>query len=227
MIHLEKVSSKTFDQVVNMKLSPEQAGFVAPNVVSMAQAWLYYDTGLPLAICDGEMVVGFAWLTWVREGNRAIRISRLMIASEHQRKGYGKKALEALIAMVREMNRETDRFDLIGLGFHPDNAAAQRLYQALGFHKNGKLVHGEVQMVYPLTDSPKVGKFLADKDDLERLAHILQQEADSPLKPELLPALVEKGQITCFSIMGEIIGFAAGDVLVMDHQHKPPIKEAR
>jgi len=51
-----------------------------------------------------------------------------MIGREHQRKGFGREALAALIAewRFRQIARVT-------VGFHQQNAAAERLYLAAGF----------------------------------------------------------------------------------------------
>jgi hypothetical protein len=38
VITLEKVNEETFRAVTHMKLPPEQSAFVAPNIVSLAQA---------------------------------------------------------------------------------------------------------------------------------------------------------------------------------------------
>ena len=47
MVIIELVNDDTFRAVVDMKVTQEQAKFVAPNVVSPAQAWLYYDAARP------------------------------------------------------------------------------------------------------------------------------------------------------------------------------------
>ena len=54
MVTLELVNERTFGKIVDMRLSEEQNRYVAPNVVSLAQAWLHCDAARPYAVCDGE-----------------------------------------------------------------------------------------------------------------------------------------------------------------------------
>lgn len=120
IVKLEKISEKTFGAVVKMKLPPEQNEFVAPNVYSLAQAWLYVDDARPFAIVNNSDVVGFIMLDW-DEDERTVGIWRLMIAHEHQHRGYGRAALTEAIEMVKN----TQMFDLIYLDYARGNTAAR------------------------------------------------------------------------------------------------------
>lgn len=147
MVRLEKVSEETFLPVARLKVSPEQEKWVSSNLVSLAQAWLYYDKAKPFAILDEETVVGFLMLDW-DEAERTVGIWRMMIGQDHQRKGYGRAALAEALRMVRE----TGKFDLMHLSYVPGNTAARELYYSMGFRETGEEEEGEIIMTLPLTE---------------------------------------------------------------------------
>ena len=144
MLTFEPVTEQNFRRIVQMKLPPEQERFVAPNVYSLAQAWLYPEAR-PFALTDGDEVVGFMMLDWDEEG-RSLGIWRFMIAPEHQRKGYGRQAMLEVIRMAKE----SGLFDSMDLDYHPDNQAARALYASVGFEENGEQEEGEIVMVLRL-----------------------------------------------------------------------------
>lgn len=218
MIHIEPVNEKTFKRVLDMKLPPEQDKFVAPNIVSLAQAWLYYDEARPFAVLDGDEVVGFIMLDW-DEDERTAGIWRFMIAHEHQGKGYGRKAMEAAMQLVKD----TGRFDMMHLDFVPGNDAARALYYSLGFRENGDIEDGEIVMTLPLTSSPKVGMLTADEDDMEDFEELIECERtsgntipDEIANKEKLEMALEEKRVKRFTIMGETVGIAIGDALLYE-----------
>ena len=229
MIRLEPVTERTFGRILDMKLSAEQNRFVAPNVVSMAQAWLYYAEARPFAVCDVEDVVGFLMLDW-DEGERNAGVWRFMIAPEHQRKGYGRAALQAAIDLVRGAGC----FDLMNLDFVPGNTVARELYASLGFRENGEVEDGEIVMVLPLTEHPRVGMTVADGDDLNELNALIASEA---AKGAVIPAsfadksalaqAVSNKRVKRLTLMGKAIGLACGDALLLSRAHAERLAEAR
>ena len=66
MIEMKLVDESSFQAVLDLKISEadERARFVAPNVRSLADAWLYRENGdvFPMAIYWNELVVGFLLL---------------------------------------------------------------------------------------------------------------------------------------------------------------------
>lgn len=229
MIHLEPVTNRTFKRIVDMKLPPEQNCFVAPNVVSLAQAWLYYEEARPYAICNNEDVVGFIMLDW-DEGERTVGIWRLMIAPEHQQKGYGRKAIEEAIRLAREAGT----IDLIHLDYVANNKVAHDLYYSLGFRENGDVEDGEIIMTLPLTDNPKVGMLTADEEDMEDFMELIKSEKEAGF---ILPALYEdfsyiektvaEGAVKRLTVMGETIGLAINGVLLIGNQYLFYLEQAK
>jgi diamine N-acetyltransferase len=229
MIKLELVTECTFKKIVDMKLPPEQNCFVAPNVVSLAQAWLYYDNARPYAICNDDNVVGFIMLDW-DEGERTVGIWRFMIASEHQHKGYGRLALEAAIKLAREAGT----IDLLHLDYVPNNNIARDLYYSLGFRENGDVEDGEIVMTLPLTDNPKVGMLTADDEDMEDLIELIESEKEAgfsiPTEFEntsYIEKAIEDGCVKRFTLMGETIGLAINDVILIGNRNFSYLAQAR
>lgn len=229
MIKLEMVNEATFKKVVDMKLPPEQNCLVAPNVVSLAQAWLYYDDARPYSICNDDNVVGFIMLDW-DEGERSVGIWRFMIAPEHQGKGYGRKALQATIKLARGAGT----IDYLHLDYVQGNQIARDLYYSLGFRENGDIEDGEIVMILPLTDNPKLGMLTADDDDMEDFIELIKSEKEVgtsiPFEFEdssYIEKAIADGGVQRFTLMGETIGLAINGVILMGNQNLSYLEEAR
>ncbi len=141
MIALKKVDEDNFRKVVGIKLNEEQSKFVATNVYSIAQAWIYPEVARPFAIYNDEEVIGFMMIAWDEE-EREASIWRFMIAEEHQNKGYGRKAMECALNIIKESNK----FDYVSLDYVPGNDAGKHLYESLGFKETGEIEDDEIVM---------------------------------------------------------------------------------
>jgi diamine N-acetyltransferase len=125
-------------EVTSLEVAPDQASFVAPNAVSIAQAhfepraWfraIYADddpVGFIMLYDDPEKPEYFLW--------------RLMVAAEHQSKGYGRRALELLIEYVRSRPNATELLT----SFVPGERGPERFYRKLGFVDTGEIDEGEI-----------------------------------------------------------------------------------
>lgn len=214
MIRLEKVCERTFDALLDMKLPEEQDRFVAPNIVSLAQAWLYYDHARPFAILDGDEPVGFIMFDWDTE-ERCCGVWRFMIAHDKQHMGYGRQAMTAALQMIRDAGL----FDVVKLDYVPGNEIARDLYYSFGFRENGDIDDGEIIMTLPLTDRPTLCALTADEEDIEGFAALLNAErlagADVPapfVDPGLLKRAVAEGRVKRFTLMGKTAGLAADGI---------------
>lgn len=112
--------------------------FVASNAVSLAQSKIQ-EGWTTKAIYDGDLMVGFTMYGFSKEMD-SYEICRLMIDYRHQRKGYGRKAMEKVLeAMMRFQDcRE------VYLSFDPLNDAGRKLYGSFGFKDTGRIVDGEL-----------------------------------------------------------------------------------
>ncbi|HEM3467433.1 TPA: GNAT family N-acetyltransferase [Streptococcus suis] len=102
MIALKPVDESSYQAVLDLTVAKADKGFVAPNVRSLADAWLYRDNGdvFPYAIWADEQVVGFALID-IDEDIQQYMLWRFMIGQEFQGKGYGQAALEVVIDQAR------------------------------------------------------------------------------------------------------------------------------
>ena len=132
--------------VVDLKLHPGQDEFVAPNVVSIANAYVE-PPFVPLGIYAGETLVGFA-MYGQHPNTGAWWVIRLMIDRGHQGQGNGRAALETVIAMMAERVG----CDEIVTSFNPANAVAFGLYTSLGFQPTGEIEDDEPLVCLTLAD---------------------------------------------------------------------------
>lgn len=142
MINFRKITEDNFDAIIKMK-RPEGENFVAPNSVSLAQAWLYRDDGdvYPFAIYDDETVVGFMLLEEDRE-NEELILWRILFPEDHTGKGYGTAAVSLLIHLARA----SGKYKTLCLDCAPGNVVARHIYDKLGFTPTGEISHGDIEM---------------------------------------------------------------------------------
>src|SRR3712207_1948976 len=102
MLRLELVDETTFDAVIDLSVAQQDERRLAPNVYSLAQAWLLRDTCqvFPYAILSSGKVVGFLLLNKDPKKKEYL-IWRLMIDQSHQDRGYGKEAIRLVIRMAQ------------------------------------------------------------------------------------------------------------------------------
>lgn len=134
---LRPITGENFWPVLDLKLRPGQEEFVADNAVSIAQTYVE-PTYVPLAAYANDELVGFV-MYGQNPASGDWWVLRLMIAREHQGKGFGRSALEALIDLMAERVGCEE----IVTSFVPANTAAADLYAALGFRLTGEIEDGE------------------------------------------------------------------------------------
>lgn len=142
MLEFREINEENFMAMLAMKQPPEQ-DFVAPNVYSLAEAWLYRHTKniFPFALYKGDTPVGFMMLD-ADFDKRMLDLWRFMIAVPEQGKGYGQTALRKLVSLARE----SGKFDYITLSYVPGNDAGEHVYEKCGFTHTGEIDDGEVVM---------------------------------------------------------------------------------
>ena len=141
MVELRKINKDNYAECLDLKVSDEQKTFVASNVYSLAQAWVFYDTAYPFAIYADNTMVGFVMMGYFAEKD-LYDIWRFMIDERYQKKGYGKAALLLSIEYLSKVFNVNDIF----LSFEPNNVIAEKLYSSVGFKRTGEIEDGEVVM---------------------------------------------------------------------------------
>ena len=145
-VTLRPIARDNLWAVVDLKVQSGQEEFVADNIDSIANAYVE-PTFVPLGVYAGDELVGFA-MYGQHPDTGAWWVIRLMIDREHQGKGYGRVAMEAVIDMM------ADRVgcEEIVTSFVPANAIAARLYASLGFRPTGEIEDGEPLVLLRLAD---------------------------------------------------------------------------
>ena len=114
----------------DLRVADDQRRFVA-STAEYAMLCTYGGIWHPVTVYAGDAMVGFA-MWGVDPADGSFWIGGLLIDRAHQRRGYGRAALLALIDEGR--TRGHRRF---ALSYAPDNPA-RALYRALGFVETGE-----------------------------------------------------------------------------------------
>lgn len=143
LISLQKVDESNFIACFALKLHDRQERFVSHPIRSLAQAYVYYKQCTPFAVCrDGE-VVGYVMVIYDYD-EETYNIWHLMIDKAHQRKGYGRAAMELALTYIR--TKPFGDSNRVLLTVSPENHAACGLYRSLGFSETGRSDEDEVEL---------------------------------------------------------------------------------
>ncbi|CAM4083653.1 spermidine acetyltransferase [Bacillus manliponensis] len=134
---LREITLENWEECIELKATPEQSGFVASNLYSIAES-KFQPTFVPLAIYHDDTMVGFV-MYGLDPDDGNYWIYRLLIDAKHQRKGYGRAA----ISQVIELLKAKEDCHKVLIGYEPANSEAENLYTSLGFRKNGMILFGE------------------------------------------------------------------------------------
>jgi len=141
MISLKTITKDNLITVLKLKVKDEQKGFVASNAVSIAEGH-YSDEAWFRAIYFNNIPVGFVMLS-LDDAKKEYWIWRFMIDKSHQKKGYGKAAVQQIIDFVKtNLNAEK-----LMLSYVPKKGSPKTFYEKQGFTETGKVDEdGEVEM---------------------------------------------------------------------------------
>ena len=143
-ITFREVTEENFRTIIDLSktLNEYQSRCVAPNVVSLAQAYLHKDIAWPRAIYAEETPIGFVMMDLnpedVEERGLAYYLWRLMISSEHQGKGYGKVVLDMLVDKCKQDGKE-----VLYTSCEMEESMPYAFYIKYGFIDTGILEEGE------------------------------------------------------------------------------------
>jgi diamine N-acetyltransferase len=152
MISLRPVDSSNYRECIALAVAPDQQRFVASNVQSLAEAYVWRKGAEPYAVYSDDEMIGFALLFPLGEGEpddsvppadtvRGFILVRLMIDRRFQGRGLGRAALEAVVELIRGRGLPTIRLSVV-----PENEQALEFYRSNGFAETGELQEGEVVM---------------------------------------------------------------------------------
>jgi len=147
-LRLKPVERDDVRPLINLKVTPDQDDFVAPNAQSLAQ--LHYETGgYAFALMDEDRYVGMIQVIDLREHRyldpeedaNAVYVWRLLIDQNEQQKGFGTGAMRLIEEWAQ--SRGVPKMLIHAV---PENAIALKLYEHLGYQRTGRLVDGEVEL---------------------------------------------------------------------------------
>ena len=158
VLHLVKADKENFWTLLDLRVSKDQQEFVAPNSISLAEAYDTHANGRfvqPFGIWDGDTPVGFAMIGHnseeyekMPEAYRHYCLWRFMIDQRYQKRGYGRDALKLLLDYIRSFPDGKDT--LWSTSWEPDNKVAAKLYHDFGFIENGEMDGDEIVAVLKL-----------------------------------------------------------------------------
>ena len=143
-VTLREVTAQTVRAICNLEVLPEQRGYVAPNAVSIAQAY-FQPRAWFRAIYAGEEPVGFVMLDDDPEQGEYF-LWRFMVSGEHQGKGYGRAALDLVVDHVRTRPAASE----LRSSYVPGEHGPRDFYLAYGFEETGEVEGAEVVIRLPL-----------------------------------------------------------------------------
>ena len=139
-VTLREITKETVWPVMTLEVAEDQGHLVAPNSMSIAEAYFEPKAWFRAIYADDEPV-GFLMLFDDPDAPRYY-LWRMMLAEGQQRKGYGTRALELLVEYVRTRPNATE----IIVGAIPGKGSPQPFYERFGFVPTGEVKGGEVQL---------------------------------------------------------------------------------
>jgi diamine N-acetyltransferase len=151
-ISLRPIDQDNYRECIELSVAPDQERFVASNLQSLADAYVWRDGAEPYAVYAGDEMVGFA-LLFPLVGDvpgypvpadatpSGYILVRLMIDSRFQGRGYGRDALDAIVETIRSRGLARIRLSIV-----PENEQALAFYRRNGFVETGDILGGEIVM---------------------------------------------------------------------------------
>ncbi len=146
-IHFMRITGKTVLPICKLSetLSPAQRKMVADNAMSIAEAHFSENAWMRAVYAD-DTPVGFIMLHFGSDYDDGIDcpgvfLWRFMIAAPYQGKGYGKKAIQFLLAHLRSMGIP-ELYTSCGVG----EASPIPFYKSFGFVETGEMYGDEIEL---------------------------------------------------------------------------------
>lgn len=139
-VTLREITADTVRVICNLSVREEQRKFVAPNAVSIAQAYFSKHARFRAIYAD-ETPVGFLMLEDQPE-KPEYYLWRFMIDARYQSMGFGRRALKLLIEHVRTRPNAADLLTSV----HQAEGGPQGFYERMGFELTGEWEEGEAMM---------------------------------------------------------------------------------
>ena len=139
-VSLREVTAETVRIICQLDVSEAQKHFVAPNALSIAQAY-FEPKAWFRAIYADETAVGFLMLYDDPEEPNYF-LWRYMIDERYQKLGFGKRAMDLLLEYVRSRPGAHE----LRLSCHPGEEGPEPFYRKYGFSLTGRMLDSEAEM---------------------------------------------------------------------------------
>ena len=134
MIHLANIDETNFFAARALSLGEDQRRFLDSPLGILARGYVYRkERARVLAIADEGTVVGLLLVKDMDEEPACYDLQQFMIDVRFQGQGYGRAALELLLAKLRQERK----YDDVEVCVHRDNRAALGLFVGAGFRDTG------------------------------------------------------------------------------------------
>lgn len=134
---LDVVGARNWRACAALEVEPSQARFVAPVAYYLALCAYGQSPWQPLAVRDGDEVVGF--VMWgIDPEDESFWIGGLVIDRRYQRRGYGRAVVARLLEQAA-----ADGHREVALSYDPQNTQARSLYANMGFVETGEISDNE------------------------------------------------------------------------------------
>ncbi len=143
MINLREITEENYIDAFNLKLGEGQEKFVSHPVRSLAQAYVYRNQCQPFGIYIEEKMVGYIMVIYDYDIPE-YDIWHMMIDEKHQGNGYGKLALNQVLAYIK--TKPFGDSDRVVLTCNIENEKALKMYRQMGFSETGVLDENEVEL---------------------------------------------------------------------------------
>lgn len=145
-IELRKITFDNFPECLHLSVEEDQGRYVASTLYTLAELYVVITNKssfipMPYAIYSNDTMVGFIAMSYVisehDESANYYDIYRFLIDKRYQRNGYGRRAIEKALELLRTYPHGKASEVVIVYGL--ENTAARNLYASLGFVETGEL----------------------------------------------------------------------------------------
>lgn len=138
-VRLVAITYDMLRTIAALKVKPSQEGFVAPNALSIAEAYFVPDHWFRAVIAEGA-IVGFAML-YTKVEDDCVYLWRFMIDGPAQGEGYGKAAIQEILSEIQTWPGVNG----LRLSFQRGDGGPEGFYRSLGFRLTGREIDGEIE----------------------------------------------------------------------------------
>jgi len=144
VIRLEPVTPENVRGVCELRVAPAQEHFVAPNAVSLAEAYVHPQAWCRAVYADGDLA-GFVMLHDSAAGP-GYMLWRLMVDQRFQGRGVGREVVRLVVEHVRQRPGARQ----LAVGAHRGEGGPGPFYESLGFVATGEVIDDD-EDVYALS----------------------------------------------------------------------------